>query len=69
MNNHELILNLMAIMRSQLKTKAKILCSSLGFEPWSPGTKSQCATNELNLKVKHISSKLCFLVKSITNRT
>ena len=34
-------------MRSQLKEKRGKISPPLGFEPWSPGTKSQCATNDL----------------------
>ena len=47
LHNHESILRLMAIMRSQLKNEEEIFCSSPRFEPWSPSTVSQYATNEL----------------------
>ena len=43
LNNHELIRRLWAIMRSNSKMKDKDFSPQPGFEPWSPGTKSQCA--------------------------
>ena len=47
LHNHELILRLTAIMRSNIKNKRCIFSPSTGFELWSPGTESQCTTNEL----------------------
>ena len=48
--NCEFIQNQMAIMRSRLKNKRGKFSPPLGFDPWSPGTNSQYATNELCLQ-------------------
>ena len=37
-----------AVIRLPLKNNEGKFFFLLGFEPWSPGTETQCATNELS---------------------